>query len=103
MAISQTTDKPGFVISRLNSAATLLYSPLSHQPRRRGHEGAEFPCAESAPVGTDLPIHHRAIVGVELRAIGVGITNLVHEFIFVDGDAQARLGGQRTMAIAHRW
>ena len=32
----------------------------------------------------------------------MGIANLVHEFIFVDGDAQARLGGQWPMTVGHR-
>jgi hypothetical protein len=49
-----------------------------------------------------LPIDHRAVVRVVLRAIRPGLADLGFEFLFIDGDAEAGIGEQSTIAVGDR-
>ena len=46
----------------------------------------------SFSISSNLPIYDRAIIGVETGVIGVGFADLGHEFVFIDGDTEARFG-----------
>ena len=40
-----------------------------------------------------LPVHDRPVVGIKASSIGMRFADLVHEFVLVDGDAEAGLCG----------
>ncbi len=50
-----------------------------------------------------LPIHYRAIVGIVLGLVFARLTHFIHEFVFIDGDAQAGPGWDGTVTVHYGW
>ena len=50
-----------------------------------------------------LPVHNRPVIGIQASSIGTRFADLGHELVFVDGDAEAGLCGQRSVAVGDWW
>ena len=49
-----------------------------------------------------LPVHDRPVVGIQASLIGMRFADLIHELVFVDGDAETGIRGQGSMAVGDR-